>query len=160
MGIFSGFAGAALGAVFGRSQARKQMSFQERMASTQHQREVEDLKAAGLNPILSATGGSGAAAPGGAMPSTPDFSTSAIQTERLIQELKNMKATEQKTYQERYTSRQQAAFIRTQRQLLETSLPEAEHNSAFWRSKMGPLMKKSQKARELIFGGSSALKAR
>lgn len=50
---------------FNAEQAQKQMDFQERMSNTAHQREMQDLIAAGLNPILTATGGNGASSPGG-----------------------------------------------------------------------------------------------
>ena len=39
---------------FNASEAQKSRDFQKDMSDTSHQREVEDLKRAGINPVLSA----------------------------------------------------------------------------------------------------------
>lgn len=95
---------------FGLEQASadKAMQFEKQMSNTAHQREVADLKAAGLNPVLSA-GGSGASTPSG---NTANASTVTAQQEMRNQRKMNKYSVDKSYAANKYAVDQNIKFNR------------------------------------------------
>ena len=69
---------------FNAAEAAKNRAWQEMMSNTAYQRQVKDLRAAGLNPVLAATNGNGAAVTSGATASGVTSSGAMGQTDMSL----------------------------------------------------------------------------
>jgi len=165
-----------------REEAQKQRDFQERMSGSAYQRAVKDMKLAGINPMLAYMQG-GASSPGGAQASIEDVASpavsSAMHSRRLVQEIKNMKAVEERDRSSANTVRIQghlaAEDINLRREVMQLTradtalrgrtldmlnlqIPEATNRARVAGGNLGKNAAYLQRIREIFFGGGSAIK--
>ena len=98
-GAIIGGVGAFAKGLASYKSAQKQMKFQREMSNTAYQRQMADLRAAGINPMLAAKLG-GASTPGGASYSIPNIGEAAVQGYSGAATAQQTQALTEKTQQE------------------------------------------------------------
>jgi hypothetical protein len=120
-----------------KASTARQMAFQERMSNTAHQRQMSDLKRAGINPMLSAKLG-GASSPAGASYQASNIGAAAVEGYGKVSSAKQAQAQTKyisgaqtrKTNWEAAVSREKSFKINaeTQKVLQDTNIQRVVHD--------------------------------
>ena len=117
-----------------RASTGRQLEFQERMSNTAHQRQMADLKKAGINPILSAKLG-GASSPAGSSYQASNIGAAAVEGYGKVSSAKQAQAqTKQIDAQTKVTKQQEEKLVQEIKQMKDL------HNERWQRlfATMGP----------------------
>jgi len=114
MGLFDSLLpfGSMISSALSFLDSRSNRAFQERMSSTAHQREVRDMLAAGINPIMSARS-SGASTPAGSTARIEDISSSALAVRMNRAQVKLVESSAEREAANAMLARVQAADIQS-----------------------------------------------
>lgn len=155
---------------FSHDEAKMSRDWSQEMANTAHQREVRDLALAGLNPILSGTGGMGSATPGAAMASsakaaaaqaaTPDYGrviSTALESKRNKAEVENLETDSRKKWAEGTLASQlynesqaRTGSVNTENLILQETLKGKKLEGAIDQTQFGEIMRYMDRLKNLI----------
>ena len=170
VGAVAGFIGQRSANQQNRAIAREQMAFQERMSSSAYQRSMDDMRQAGLNPMLAYQQGGASTAGGASARMESELQpavSSAVSGARLRAELRQIQEATRRTYEQSESERQgraesrsrqdlydrQSDLAKLQGNIFELQLPALRNSAAVERTGLGARGAVLDRIRQMILGG-------